>query len=152
MDANLLGDLLDNHGMQAFDSSFEEFALASNDNFAGANNRILALLYIAEELDCRLVTLLDILADIPVDRLLAKHAAIAFVESQSRHVLFVHDYDVFFVTFDESHIRLDKTGFNLVVALARPGVERTDEVHRFIYSLRRAAAQAYQFAHVFLLQ
>jgi hypothetical protein len=51
MHADLFGDLLDHHRLQVLDAALEKFALAAHDRLAGAQDGVLALLDVADQLE-----------------------------------------------------------------------------------------------------
>src|ERR1700691_90998 len=50
MDANLFRNILDHHRFERVHATLEEFALAAHDRFAGSEDGVLALLYVAHQL------------------------------------------------------------------------------------------------------
>src|ERR1700686_2612630 len=62
MHADFFGHLLDHHGFQLIDASFEEILLAGNDAITNFGDGLLALLDVLDELDGAFVALFDVVA------------------------------------------------------------------------------------------
>src|SRR3569623_2962338 len=151
MYADLFGDFLDHHWFQSLFAPFEKLLLATDNHLACADDCVLSLLDIPQQLNRRLVALLHVIPYVLLSTLLAHHLAIGVAEAQRRHVILVHDHHVLTVTFYESDVGFDQAGLCCVIALARPGVQRSNELHRRLYLIRAPSAALGQLSAIPLL-
>src|SRR5215469_10942625 len=124
MHADFFGHLLDHHGFELIDTSFEEILLAGDDGVADVGAGLLALLDILDELGGALVTLFDVvaralvLAAVAGDELLGGR-----IEAERGHVSVIHDDQRLVPRLYECNVRLDQTSLDLVVTQARARIE-----------------------------
>src|SRR3974390_1125204 len=137
--ADLFRHFLDHHGLEVVDALVEEFTPASADGGAHAQNGLLALLDVLDELHGRLVTLFDVVAPVFFGGVALQQTAVGRIEAQLRDFFVVHDDDELFTVLDEGDVGLDETGLNLVVAQAGTRIESADEVEGGGHGLERTA-------------
>ena len=130
----------------------EKVALPIQDGVADAQNGLLALLDVLDELDGRLVAFLDVVADVLLRHVAAQQPAIGGIQAQLRDFLVVHQDQVFVALLDESHVRLDQPGLDFVVAQTGTRIEGADEVHGRHHGFQRPAHDLGNFLVVLVLQ
>ena len=111
-------------GFKASTPTLQELSLAAHNRFAGAQDRILALLNVPHQLQRGTIPLFDVFLDVALGALLGKQFAIAVVEAQSGQIFFVHDHDELGTAFDEGDIRLDQPRIGAIESLARSAGSR----------------------------
>src|SRR5665213_4304964 len=152
MHPDLFRHILDHHRPQRIDAALQKIDLPPYNHFARPHDRVLPLLDIAQQLDCRFIPLFHVLAHVALGFFLAQHLAVTLVQPQRGQVLFIHHDDVLVIALHKCHVRLDQPRLRLVVALPRPRIEPANEIHRFLHLVGGPAAHPRQLAHVFLLQ
>ena len=135
MNANFLGHFFDHHGLELIDAAVEKIPLAADDGIANFQYGLLALLNVFDELQSRLITLFDVVANVFLRRLAVQQFLVGGIKAQLRHVFVVHQHQIFFALLHEGDIRLDETSLLDVVTQPRLGIEPLDVLdsgqHRF---------------------
>ena len=152
MHPDLFRNVLDHHRLESVDATLEKLALAADNRLAGSEDRVLALLDVAHQLQRRTVTLFDIILDVSLRAFLRKQFAIAMVETQGGQIFFIHHHDKLAAALDEGHIRLDEPGIGAVKSLPGPRIETANEIDGMLDRFGLRAQDLGHLAQVALLQ
>src|SRR5215469_6278183 len=128
MDADFFGHLLDHHGFQLIDASFQKILLARDDRVTDLGDRLLALLDVLDQLDCALVAFFHVIAGVFVVGVFIEEALVCRIQAKLRDVFVVHQAEPLVAVLHEGDIRLDKTRCALVVPQAWTRIEGLNEL------------------------
>ena len=152
MHADFFGHLLDHHGFQLVDASFEEILLARDDAIANLRDGLLALLDVLDQLDGTLIALFDVIAcALFVGTVARDQLLVGRIEAKLRQVFVVHDDQPFIPMLHEGDVRLDQSSLNFVIAKTRTGVERANVLESLLHGFDRTANRFGNFFMLFVL-
>src|SRR5262249_14791205 len=152
MHADFFGHLLDHHGFQEIDSSFQKFLLAGNNGVANFRDGLLTLLDVLDQLNGALVALFHVVARVLVvvsvtrDELL-----VGRIEAQLGQVFVVHDDQPLISVLHKSDIRLNQASLDFVVSKPGTRIEGSNVIEGTLDRFDRASDGFGNFLVLFVL-
>src|ERR1700722_3300531 len=153
MHADFFGHLLDHHGFQLVNASFQKILLARDDAITNLGDGLLALLDILDELDRALVTLFHVVAGgLVVAAVAGNKLFVGRIQAKLGQVFVVHDHQPLVAMLHESNVGLDEARLGFVVTQAGAGIERSDVIQCIFDRLQRTADGSRDFFVLLILQ
>ena len=133
----------------------QKFSLPRDDRLAHAQNCVLSLFDIFQELNRRRKTFLHVVPYFAIRRIARQQPAVGRAQPELRHVVFVQKNFPDAVHFPEVHIRLHQPRFGFVVTKAWPRIEFLDHIQRSFYYFDRTIQRTrdfFQLIRLYLLE